>query len=116
MCIRFLFPTGTSKNQLGPVGTDLTNIELEALLDVGVAAASGLVVLLQNQDLLAGFGQRGCGRQPADAAADHDDVQVLRNFIRAETCSEEKTTSQLIGFICRKWSCVTVMLHNSCSR
>lgn len=69
------------------MGTDLTHVKLEALLDVGVAAASGLVVLLQNQDLLAGFGQRGCGRQPANAAADHDDVQVLRDFIGAETCT-----------------------------
>lgn len=86
--------------------TDLTHVELEALLNVGVAAASSLVVLLQNQDLFAGFGQRGCGRQATDATADHDDIQVLGDFIGAESCTRENMdTSELC-------SCVTVLLHN----
>lgn len=64
----------------------LTNIELEAFLDVGVAAASRLVMLLQHQDFLSCFGERGRGRQPADAAANYDHVQVLGHLIEAEAC------------------------------
>ena len=63
----------------------LTDIELKAFLYVGVAAAPGLVVLLQHQDFLPCFGQRGSGRQSTDPTADHDDVQILRNLVEAET-------------------------------
>ena len=69
----------------------LTDIELEALLHEGVAAAPGLVVLLQEQDLTARLGQRGGDRQAPDPAADHDHVQVLRDPVHAETCSQVHT-------------------------
>lgn len=64
----------------------LTNIKLKAFVDVGVAAASRLLVLLQHQDFLPGLGERGRRRQPADAAADNDHIQVLGHLIRAEAC------------------------------
>lgn len=65
----------------------LTNIKLKAFVDVGVAAASRLAVLLQHQHFLPGLGERGRGRQPADAAADHDHVQVLGHLIEPEACT-----------------------------
>lgn len=71
----------------------LTNIELEAFLDVGVAAASRLLVLLQHQDFLPRLGQRGRDRQPADAAANYDHVQVVGHLIEAEACEWRSSRS-----------------------
>lgn len=62
----------------------LTNIKLEAFLHVGVAAASRLVVLLQDQDLLPRLGQRGPSCEASDAAPDDDDIQVLGHFVNIE--------------------------------
>lgn len=64
----------------------LTNVKLEAFLDKGVAAASRLVMLLQQQDFLPRLGERGRSRQPADAAANDDHIQVLGHLIEAEAC------------------------------
>lgn len=97
----------------------LTDIKLKAFLDVGVAASSGLVVLLQHQDLLPGLGQRGGGRQPADAAPDDDDVQVLGHFVEAETWRRKNTLNSQVYLkqVLKsrpfgKQCCVTA-LHNS---
>lgn len=68
----------------------LTDVELEAFLDVGVAAAPGLVVLLQQQHLPTGFGQRGGHRQAPDPAADDDHVQLLWDLVNAETWNHNK--------------------------
>lgn len=46
----------------------------------GVAAAANLVVLLQNEYALAGLGQQRSHRQPANAASNHNGVEVLRNL------------------------------------
>lgn len=67
----------------------LTNIKLKALLYVGVAAASCLVVLFQHQDFLPGFGQRGSSCQPTDTTPDDDDIQILRHLVKTETWTEE---------------------------
>lgn len=64
----------------------LTDVELKAFIYVGVAAAPGLVVLLQHQDSLPRFGHSGCRRQAPEAAADDDDVQVLRHLVQSKPC------------------------------
>lgn len=64
----------------------LTDIKLKAFVDVGVAAASRLLVLLQYQDFLPGLGERGPRREPADTAANNYHIQVLGHLIRAEAC------------------------------
>ena len=69
----------------------LTDVKLKAFLQVGVAAAPRLVVLLQQQDLTTHLGQRGGHRQAPDTTADHDHVQVLRDLVHAETWSQRQT-------------------------
>lgn len=64
----------------------LTNIKLKALVLEGVCAASGLIVLLQNQNLLPGFGQKCGGRQSSDTTPDHHCIQSGGNSVDAETC------------------------------
>ena len=64
----------------------LTDIEFEALFDVCVAAAAGLVVLLQHQHLLARLGHDGGHRQASDAAAHHHSINALRQPLRVKPC------------------------------
>lgn len=62
----------------------LTDIKFKAFLDECVAASSGLIVLLQNKNLLSLFGQtRSCGHAP-DATANDDGIQALRDPLIAE--------------------------------
>lgn len=63
----------------------LTNIKLKALLYVSVAAASSLVMLFQDQNLLSCFSKCGCGWQSTNATSDHDHIQVLGHFVDTET-------------------------------
>lgn len=50
-----------------------------------MAASSGPVVLLQNQHFLPHLGQQNCKPEPADATADDDGIQVLRDLTGQET-------------------------------
>ena len=59
------------------------------LVNEGVAAASGLIMLLQDQNLLPGLGHDGRGGQAADPAADDDRIEALRNLIRTETLLQD---------------------------
>lgn len=63
----------------------LTHVKLEALLGERVAAASGLAVLLQNQNFLPGFCQQHGQPEPAGAASDDDGVQVFWYLTGQET-------------------------------
>ena len=56
------------------------DVELVALLDEGVQPAPGLVVLLQDEDLLAGLGQQGGRAQTPGPGADDDDVNLGRDL------------------------------------
>lgn len=67
----------------------LTHVELKALVLKGVRAASGLIVLLQNQHPLACFGQERRRRQAPHATADHHRVQSVRDAVHAETFGRE---------------------------
>ena len=73
-------------DQALPFMHGLTDIEFEALFNVCVAAAAGLVVLLQHQHLLAGLGHDGGHRQAADAAAHHHSIDALRQALRVKPC------------------------------
>ena len=71
----------------------LTYVKLKALVLEGVTAATSLVVLLQNQNLLTGLCQ-DCGRrQPSDPTADHHGVQMLRNAVHTEPCEHRPSSS-----------------------
>lgn len=72
--------------------TLLTNVKLKAFLYVGVAAASCLVMLFQHQDSLPCFGQRGSHCQPPNTTTDNNGIQVLRHFVKTETCTETYIT------------------------
>lgn len=75
----------------------LTHVKLKALVVKGVCAASGLIVLLQNDDPLACFGQERRRRQASHATADHHRVQGGRDTIHTEACRE---ASQLETWVC----------------
>ena len=64
----------------------LTDVKLEALVNEGVAAPSCLVVLFEDQDLLADPGQQVGRSQPADPTAHHDSIEVLRHLVNMEAC------------------------------
>lgn len=63
-----------------------TGVELEALLAERVAAAPQPAVLLQHQHPPAHLGQQHGHRQPPNAAADDDGVELLRDFFWGENC------------------------------
>ena len=65
----------------------LTHIELSAPLLEGVAAAPGLVVLLQHQHTFAHLGQDARSCQTPNAAADDHSIQILRHACGAEPCA-----------------------------
>lgn len=64
----------------------LTNVKLKALLCESVAASSGPIVLLQNQDFLSHFGQQHRKSEPTNPTADDDGIQVVRYFTFQKTC------------------------------
>lgn len=63
----------------------LTDIKLKALLSERVAASSGPIVLLQNQNFLSNFGQQHPKAQSTDPTADDNGIQVCRYFTGQET-------------------------------
>lgn len=65
----------------------LTHIELSTPLLEGVAAAPGLVVLLQHQHTFAHLGQDARSCQTPNAAADDHSIQILRHACGAEPCA-----------------------------
>lgn len=50
-----------------------------------MAASTGPIVLLQNEDFLSNFGQQHSKSKATDAAANDDGIQVLRYFTGQET-------------------------------
>lgn len=62
-----------------------TGVELEALLAERMAAAPQLAVLLQHQHPPAHLGQQHGHRQPPDAAADDDGIELLWDFFWRES-------------------------------
>jgi len=76
--------------QLGR-GADVVypSVELEALVLEGVRAATGNVVLLENNHAAAELGQEGRRVEPREAAADDHVVDVLRQLLGREADAEQ---------------------------
>ncbi len=63
-------------------GPDVANVvnahvELVALVDEGMAATSGLIMLLKDEDFLADFGQEDAGGEATNPAANNDGIEVI---------------------------------------
>lgn len=63
-------------------------------------------MLLQHQHSLSQFGQRSCRRHATDTTADHDGIQILRNFLFPEAYRNESLECvndiTLIGYVKKK--------------
>lgn len=68
---------------------DLTHIKLKSLVLKGVCAASSLIMLLQNNNLLPSFGQKSGRCQTSDTTADHHRIQSRGNTVHTKTCGGE---------------------------
>lgn len=64
----------------------LTHIKLKSLILEGVCAASSLIMLLQNYNSLASFGQKCRCCQTSHAAADHHSIQSRGNTVHTKSC------------------------------
>lgn len=77
--------------------TLLTNIKLKALLSERVAASSGPIMLLQNQDFFSNFGQQHRKSKPTNPTADDDGIQVVRYFTFHKSWGSDNKTWCMFG-------------------